>query len=69
MSMPLIQITMWSGLSDEAKKKIVEGITKVFEDLGIPREAIEIIIYEVPKENWAIGGVRHSEKLRDVKPP
>jgi len=67
--MPLIQITVWSGLSDEAKRKIVEGVTKVFEDLGIPREAIEIIIYEVPKENWATGGVRHSEKLRDVKPP
>jgi len=56
-------------LSDEAKKRIIEGITKVFEDLGIPRGAVEIVIYEVPKENWATGGVRHSEKLREAKPP
>jgi len=67
--MPLVQVTMWSGISNEAKRKIVEGITKVFEDLGIPREGVEIIIYEVPKENWATGGERHSEKLAHIKPP
>jgi len=67
--MPLVQITMWSGVSDEAKKRIIEGITKVFENLGIPRHAVEIIIYEVPKTNWATGGVRHSEKLAEAGPP
>ncbi len=67
--MPLVQITMWSGVSEEAKRKIVTGITKVFEELGIPPHAVEIIIYEVPKTNWAVGGVRHSEKFAEIKPP
>jgi 4-oxalocrotonate tautomerase family enzyme len=45
----------------ENKKKTVEGITKVLEDLGVPREAVEIVIYEAPKTNWATGGRLHSE--------
>nr|MDO8133843.1 tautomerase family protein [Candidatus Njordarchaeum guaymaensis] len=59
--MPLVQVTMWSGITEEGKKKIAEGITKVFEDLGVPRDAVEIIIYETPKTNWATGGKLHSQ--------
>jgi phenylpyruvate tautomerase PptA (4-oxalocrotonate tautomerase family) len=49
-------------MSSENKKKACEGITKVFEDLGVPKEAVEIIIYEAPKCNWATGGQLHSER-------
>lgn len=67
--MPLIHVFMWKNLSNEAKKKIVASITKVFTDMKIPKEAVEIIIHEIPKENWGIGGELASEKLKDVKPP
>lgn len=67
--MPLVQITIWEGVSPQAKRKIVEGVTKVFEELGIPREGVEVIIYEVPKENWAHGGQLHSERFPGAKPP
>ena len=60
--MPVVQISVWAGMSKENKQKLVEGITKVVEELGIPREAVEIIIYEVPKTNWATGGQLHSER-------
>jgi phenylpyruvate tautomerase PptA (4-oxalocrotonate tautomerase family) len=36
-------------------------ITKVFEDERIPRDVIDVIMYEVPKNNWAHGGKLHSE--------
>jgi 4-oxalocrotonate tautomerase len=65
---PLVQVYVWERISLENKKKTVEGITKVFEELGVPKEAVEIIIYETPKSNWAIGGRLHSEKLADVRP-
>ena len=65
--MPLIQVSVWKGISLENKKKIVEGITKVFEDLGVQKQAVEIIIYEAPKSNWATGGQLHSEKLANIK--
>lgn len=60
--MPLVQVSVWEGMSPENKKKTVEGITKVLEDLGIPRDAITVIIYEVPRTNWATGGRQHSER-------
>lgn len=68
-NMPVIHVYMWSGLSKEAKTKIVKGITKVFEDVGIPVHAVEVIIHEISKENWGVGGELASEKFRDVKPP
>jgi 4-oxalocrotonate tautomerase len=60
--MPIVQVSVWEGMTFENKKKTVKGITKVFEDLGVPREAVEIVIYEAPKCNWATGGQLHSER-------
>jgi 4-oxalocrotonate tautomerase len=60
--MPVVQVSVWEGMTPENKKKTVEVITKVFEDLGIPKEAVTIIIYEAPKSNWATGGQLHSER-------
>jgi 4-oxalocrotonate tautomerase len=61
--MPVVQVSVWAGISEENKKRMVEGITKVIEELGVPREAITIIIEEIPKTNWASGGKLHSEKF------
>ena len=62
--MPVVQVNVWAGMSKENKQKVVEGITRVLEGLGVPREAVEVIIYEVPKTNWASGGQLHSENVR-----
>jgi 4-oxalocrotonate tautomerase len=48
---------------------VIEGITRVFTELGIPAEAVEIIINEVPMENWGVAGMRASEKFRGAKIP
>ena len=60
--MPIVQVSVWEGITPENKKKTVEGITKVCEDMGVPKEAVHIVIYEAPKSNWATGGKLHSEK-------
>jgi 4-oxalocrotonate tautomerase len=60
--MPIVQVSVWEGLAPDNKKKIVEEITKVFEDIGVPKEEIRIVIYEAPKSNWATGGELHSER-------
>jgi phenylpyruvate tautomerase PptA (4-oxalocrotonate tautomerase family) len=43
-------------MNAENKKKTVEGITKVFVDMGMPAEAVRIVIYEAPKSNCATAG-------------
>ncbi len=65
--MPVVQVSVWEGMSPENKKKTVEGITQVFVDLGIPKEAVTIVIYEAPKSNWATGGELHSERHRNTR--
>jgi 4-oxalocrotonate tautomerase len=58
---PIVQVTVWSGMSPENKKKVVEGITKVFTEIGIPSQATTVVITEIPRENWATAGKLHSE--------
>lgn len=60
--MPVVQISMWAGRSDEQKKKIIEGVTNVLCDvLGIRPENVTVIIYEVEKKNWGKSGKPASE--------
>ncbi len=66
--MPIVQVSVWEGINPENKKKAVEGITKVFENLGVPKEAVHIVIYETPKSNWATGGQLHSERHPNTRP-
>ncbi len=60
--MPIVTIEMWAGRTIEQKKQLVEGITSVMTNMGIPPEAVQIIIKDVPKHNWAIGGKLVSEE-------
>jgi 4-oxalocrotonate tautomerase len=66
LGVPVVKVNVWSGISLENKKKIVEGITKVLEDIGVPKEATTVIISEEPKENWASGGKLHSERFANL---
>ena len=59
--MPIVHVHLWKGRDAETKKKIIEGMTKVFTDLDIPKQAVTVVIQDTPKENWGIGGVPASE--------
>ncbi len=55
--MPVVNIYMWSGRTIEQKRKLAEGITKVFESAaGVPPSALHIIFQDIPKNDWAITG-------------
>jgi len=45
---------------------VIQKITKVFVDLGIPEQAVEVILHEIPKTHWGIGGEQASEKFKDI---
>jgi 4-oxalocrotonate tautomerase len=67
--MPIIEVKMWKAVSDEAAEKIIRGITNVFVELGIPERAVEVLIEEIPKAHWGIGGKPASKALPDSKSP
>ena len=63
--MPTIHVNVWKDFGEEKAKTVIKGITKVFIDLGIPSQAVEVIIHEIPKSYWGIGGKPASERFYD----
>ena len=55
--MPTYTVEMMEGRTLEQKKKLVEAITRVsVEILGGTPEAVDIVVTDVKRENWATGG-------------
>ncbi|HEQ79039.1 MAG TPA: 4-oxalocrotonate tautomerase [Euryarchaeota archaeon] len=54
--MPVIQVYMWEGRDAETKKKLIEGLTKAFTDLGNSKESVTVILNDIPKTNWGMKG-------------
>jgi 4-oxalocrotonate tautomerase len=67
--MPVVEVKMWKGTSVEAVEQLISGITKVFVELEIPEQAVEVIVQEIPKTHWGIGGTPASKSMPDEKPP
>lgn len=64
--MPVVNIEMWP-VDEEQKPKIIKKITDSFVDLGIPAEAVTVIIHETHMSNWGTEGIQHSIKFKDLK--
>jgi 4-oxalocrotonate tautomerase len=55
--MPLAQISMLEGRSDDQKRAVIEKVTAALvEAVGVPIETVRVVITEVPKTQWGIGG-------------
>lgn len=67
--MPLAQIYLWKGIPDEIIKKVIEGVTEVFVNLGIPKQAVEVLVHEIPKAHWGIDGLPATESRSEAKLP
>ena len=64
--MPLIQATIMEGRSQAQKEAFYQGVAQVVVDtLNVQPEQVRVVIQEVPKTHWAIGGV--SVARRDAK--
>jgi len=64
--MPVVQVYVWKGFGEDKAKQVIENITKVFVDLEIPEQAVDVLVNEIPKSHWGIGGVPASEKFKDI---
>ena len=59
--MPVVIVEMWEGRTDEQKEELIRGITEAFERIGVPAEALNIIIHDIPKANWGLRGKQASK--------
>lgn len=61
--MPIVTVKMLEGRSDDQKKALVEKVTAaVVESTGAAVEAVSIVIEEMKKTDYAVGGVRKSDQ-------
>lgn len=53
----IIEISMFEGRSDEAKKQLIRLLfARLQADVGIAPQDVEITIFETPRQNWGIRG-------------
>lgn len=64
--MPLAHIHIGQGRADyEQKKRLIAKITEVFvEVLGSNRDNVWVVLHEVPRSEWGIGGKPLAEPER-----
>lgn len=63
--MPLVEMSLWQGVKEDIKIKLISEVTDVVSHvIGCPKEAVHMLIHEIPKENWATGGNQHSKKFK-----
>jgi phenylpyruvate tautomerase PptA (4-oxalocrotonate tautomerase family) len=53
-----IGIEAFAGRSIEAKRKLYKAIVEGLGVLGIPLDHIEVVLREIPRENWGLRGGR-----------
>ncbi|TAH47496.1 MAG: 4-oxalocrotonate tautomerase [Betaproteobacteria bacterium] len=62
--MPTMHIELFEGRSQEKKRELVEALTReTCRVLECEPGAVDIILVDVKRENWATGGVMWSERV------
>lgn len=68
--MPIVEISLTEGaLTQRQKIKVAEEISNLLvkEIPNLPKEAISVIFYDNPAENWIVGGVTVQELRERAK--
>ena len=60
--MPFVTIAMFEGRTIEQKKQLAREITDAVMKLGVPAESVQVLIQDVPRQNWADAGKLASER-------
>jgi 4-oxalocrotonate tautomerase len=61
--MPTIRIDMFEGRTPEQKRALVKEITEgCVRAIGVSPDSVDILIFDVKKQDWATGGVLWSDK-------
>ncbi|WP_268741336.1 2-hydroxymuconate tautomerase [Staphylococcus massiliensis] len=61
--MPIVTVQLIEGRTDEQLKAMVSEVTDAVEKTtGANREAIQVVIEEMKKTHYSVGGVRKSDQ-------
>lgn len=55
--MPVVMVYMLPGRTDEQKRQLVKAMTDAMVNIAkAPAENTAVLIHEVPRNDWALGG-------------
>ncbi|WP_168787551.1 2-hydroxymuconate tautomerase [Paraburkholderia aromaticivorans] len=55
--MPIINVHLMEGRTDEQKARLIGALTDAaIESIGAPRESVRVLLIEIPKTHFGIGG-------------
>jgi len=64
--MPIIRVEMFAGRSRDQKRALVKELTDAFvRTCGGKPEGLQIVIQDVAKEDWGVGGSLMADKYPD----
>ena len=64
--MPFVTLQIGKGHTIEKKREVAQALTSTLVNvLGTKPEWVTIHIDEFDRENWAVGGQLHADKLRE----
>jgi 4-oxalocrotonate tautomerase len=64
--MPIAQIHILEGRSKDQKRTLIQEVTAaIHRSTGADLDRIRVLLYEIPDENWAAGGISKEESKMD----
>jgi len=55
--MPIANLSILEGRNEEQIAALIEAVTEaIHQSLSAPRESIRVLVSEVPRTHWGIGG-------------
>lgn len=61
--MPAIRVEMFEGRTPEQKRLLAKELTEAtVRALGVPADSVDILMFDVPRHDWATAGVLWSER-------
>jgi len=63
--MPIVRVEMYEGRSMDQKRELARDLTEVVARVtGNSADAVHVIIEEIRRENWAIGGLLQPDRQK-----
>lgn len=66
--MPIIRIEMFEGRDEATKRRLVRAMTDTMVEVtGCSAASVSVVIHNVAKQDWGLGGELASDKFPDRK--
>ncbi|MEH7480122.1 4-oxalocrotonate tautomerase [Bacillus sp. OV166] len=61
--MPIVNIQIMEGRPEAKVKELIHNVTEVVSStLDAPKQNVRVLVSEVPKTHWGIGGIAVSDR-------